>query len=716
MAQSANQSSWMPSTAVVPLGNATERRSLWWRRLVAWGLEAGLVWGSVAIPWYLTQSATPRLQQQRAAQTLIENAPAFEADATLQATPTSSPNSRVDPEDLGTAPRWRWLWLLPVAVCATQLYGLRTTGQTLPKTWLGLKVIDAQGDPPTGPQILVRELAGRWGSPLLLTYGLHLAGWGVGVGPAAMLFTLLQGSTSLFNRTGRATYDYLAGTQVVMVAAGNQPRASAPTTTDETGGLTALVLVPGATTPAAGYGWQLRLGHWWPWARRGLLIGLGMGGVVALVGFGSRFAPQYAQPTAAPSDDVFLALVDQLSQGSQTLAARQATSLALASTQDPRAVRLLVDLLSQSQDAAFLPTLQQGLITLGPSALPSLCQLNQTLANDLKALPPDQRTEVALRQKTVQQTINKLVLVHSGQLAGTRLSHTDLAQVIDGPAAFTLVLEQQTLAGIDWRNAGLLGARFRKSRFFDPGEDGHLDTADDLTTDLSGSDLTAASLVNAWVRQGQFRSASLLRANLSNIRAELSDFTGANLSSAQLIQANLQQAVLEGASLVGADLTNASLHQSSLEGSRLQQVTAIGASFIQANLTAADAPDADFSEADFTDAVLAGANLRGSRLQQANLTGANLEQANLTGANLHQAQLQGANLTGADLTNTQFAPTDAIGSDSFIATTPQAGARGQLTGVNFSEALNLAPDQVDYICSQGGIHPACNILSPSQSR
>jgi len=711
MAQTSNRSSWVSSSAVeVPSNRATTRGGLWGRRLAAWGLEAGLVWGSIALPWYLTQPAPMQTQQPIAPSSLVR------AAATEGAARPERAAAATSLRDAGTAGnRWHWLWILPVAMVASQLYTLRASGQTFPKALLRLQVTAAHNASPTLPRIVVRELVGRWGSPLLLAYGLSVAGWGIGIVPTMAVLTLLQGSTALFSRTGRATYDYWAGTQVVMIQTWERQDAAQPVPTYETGGLSALVLVPGTAAPQAGQRWS-GLGHWRSLVNRGIGIGLGVGAVVALVGFGSHLNQRRPQPAAAPSDDVFLALVDQLSQGNQTLAARQATTLALASTQDPRAVRLLVDLLSQSQDAAFLRTLQQGLVTLGPPALPPLRQLNQTLANDLKALPPDQRPQTALRQQAVQQTINKLLLVHGGRLADTRLSHTDLSQVIDGPAAFTLVLEQQTLAGLDWRNASLLGARFRKSRFFDPGDDGRLDTGDDLITDFSGSDLTAASLVNAWVRRGQFRSASLLRANLSNIRAELADFTGANLSSAQLIQADLTRATLDAASLVGADLTNAQLSQASLQGSRLQRATAAGGSFAQADLTAASAVDADFSEADFTNAVLAGANLKGSRLQQANLAGADLRQANLTGADLRQVQLQGAELAGADLTATQFAPLATAAPDSFITIPSPTTVQGQLAGVDFSETLNLPPDQLGYICSQGGMHPGCNATSPPRSR
>ena len=96
-------------------------------------------------------------------------------------------------------------------------------------------------------------------------------------------------------------------------------------------------------------------------------------------------------------DRLFLALVENLSLNAETFTDKQAAALALASTEDPRAVTLLVDLLAQSGDPGLLDTIQQALVTIGPPAVPHLQRLNLTFANDAIALPPDQRLIPQLR-------------------------------------------------------------------------------------------------------------------------------------------------------------------------------------------------------------------------------------------------------------------------------------------------------------------------------
>ncbi|NJL44861.1 MAG: pentapeptide repeat-containing protein [Leptolyngbyaceae cyanobacterium SM2_3_12] len=409
----------------------------------------------------------------------------------------------------------------------------------------------------------------------------------------------------------------------------------------------------------------------------------------------------------ASQDDLFLALVENLSLNATSFTDQQTAALALASSQDPRAVTLLVDLLAQTGDPALLDTLQQALITLGPPAIPELQRLNLTLANQILTLGPEQRLLPQLRQRTVKRTLAQILVLHSGRFNGVELSNTNLSQVVEGPDAFTLLLEKQALAGIIWRNAILNGARLRKAVFFDPGGDGRLDTFDDWITDFSGSDLTEASLVAAQLRHAIFHNTSLLRTNLSNAQAQYADFSGANAGSAWFIQADLSSSVFNNTSLVGADLTNAQLSQASLVEARLKQAYLVGATLTDAVLIRADLSDADLSDANLQGAKLDQANLSNSRLQGTDLSRAILTEANLQGADLQGITLSQANLTGTNFGGARFFIPEQRQPNGFIATLTEPEPNNALAGVDFSEALNLSWEQLQYICRQGGIHPAC---------
>jgi uncharacterized protein YjbI with pentapeptide repeats len=406
-------------------------------------------------------------------------------------------------------------------------------------------------------------------------------------------------------------------------------------------------------------------------------------------------------------DALFLALVENLSRNATSFSDRQAAALALASSQDARAIPLLVDMLAQSGDPDLLNTLQQALVTLGPPAVLHLQQLNLALANDLIALPPEQRLIPQLRQRTVKRTLNKILVLHSGNLNQVDLSGTNLGYVIESPDAFTLMLEQQHLAGIVWRNGMLFGARFRKAKFFDPGADGRPDTFDDWITDFSGSDLTETSFVAAHLRHAVFRNTSLLRANLSNSLAAYADFSGANASSAWLIAADVSHGNFNGTSLVGADLTDANLSQATLVNARLRQAYLAGATLVSANLTQADLTDANLKEADLTAANLRQANLSNGGLQGANLTHANLEGANLEGANLEGTVLARANLAEVNLAGARFFTAERSPNDAFVTAIAAPETTAVLEGVDFSKTLNLEGEQLEYVCRQGGLHPAC---------
>ncbi|MFQ4136373.1 pentapeptide repeat-containing protein [Nodosilinea sp. PGN35] len=703
------------SAARVP-GRLTAARSLSLRRLAAWGLELGLLVSAVALPWGLGEA----VRQNSSA----DGVPLNPAVATVQgaiARPLGWSRQRLVTD---VPPLTNVLWfsalVLPTALVGSQLYSLTTRGKTWPKAWLGLQVVAADRPVPGAKTVLVREL-GRWGMPVVIAYGLWLGSgafpslpW---LGGLAIACGLGAGATGQTRRSRLTWYDSLAGTRVVLLRGGQVPSRYSPDddqrdhlpngapaalplvglTTEEHGGLRAIVLSPAESAAVLGpRGWRQH----WP-------VIAAMAGVVVLAGLGAVWLDRRLPQTAGEGDALFLALVENLSRNAASFGDRQAAALALASSQDARAIPLLVDMLAQTGDPALLDTLQQALVTLGPAAIPDLQRLNLALANDLLALPPEQQLIPQLRQRTVKRTLNKILVLHSGSLNQVDLSGTNLSYVIESPDAFTLMLEQQQLAGVVWRNAVLFGARFRKAKFFDPGADGRPDTFDDWITDFSGSDLTEASLVAAHLRHTVFRNTSLLRANLSNSRAAYADFSGANASSAWFIAADVSHGNFNDTSLVGADLTDANLSQASLVAARLRQAHLAGATLAAADLSQADLTDANLSGADLTAVNLRQANLSNGRLQGADLSQANLESANLAGANLAGAVLNRANLTGVNLAGAQFFAAERSPEDAFVTTIAAPDPTTALQGVDFSKTLNLQGEQLEYVCQQGGVHPAC---------
>ncbi len=721
------------STARVE-GQLSATRSLALRRLVAWGLEAGLLVSSVALPWALGEAVRRQSEAEpvplNPAVTLVQSAIAQPLGLSRQRLVTAVPPL--------TNVLWFSALVLPVALAGSQIHSLAIRGKTWPKAWLGLQVV-ADNNSSLGVKAVFRRELGRWGMPMVVAYGLWLGSgafpslpW---LGGLAMAGSLGVGATGQASRLRRAWYDYLAGTRVVLLRGGQIPSRYRPgadaqdngygngqgsdladsqgqgtyalttplvgLTTEEHGGLTAIMLSPADSAKVLGpRGW-----------RRHLPVMGALAGVVTLGGLGALWLDRRL-PANNSGDALFLALVENLSQNATSFSDRQAAALALASSQDPRAVALLVDMLAQTGDPDLLDTLQQALVTLGPPAIPDLQRLNLALANDLMALPPEQQLTPRLRQRTVKRTLAKILVLHSGTLNQVDLSGTNLSYVLENPDAFTLMLENQNLAGIVWRNAVLSGGRFRKAKFFDPGADGRIDTFDDWLTDFSGSDLTEASFVAAQLRHAVFRNTSLLRANLSNSLASYADFSGANASSAWLIAADVSHGRFDGTSLVGADLTDANLSHASLIAARLRQAHLAGTRLLSANLSQADLSEANLREADLTGANLRQANLSNSWLREADLSQANLEQADLQGSNLEGAVLTGANLTGANLAGASFFTPERSPGDTFVASIAEPETSNALRGVDFSKAVNLRAEQLEYVCRQGGIHPNCRADSP----
>jgi uncharacterized protein YjbI with pentapeptide repeats len=455
----------------------------------------------------------------------------------------------------------------------------------------------------------------------------------------------------------------------------------------------------------------------WPWIQQHPGTAIAVAGSVGLVLVLGTFAATqiYAQTQAdrraeqQQQKDLLLDLVAKYSQNAPDQ--RRGSVLALGAVKDPNPeIVLLLNLLGQEESPQLIEALQQAIASAGPAALPYLQRLNQTLKTDADSLAvgPDQAEALraALRLRATQRAIAKLLRLRSGSGEPVDLSRVDLGQS-SAPAQFSLVLDRADLSGLNLRSAVLAGANLRGSVFRSAGPDGRWNTFDDALTDLSGADLRGADLTGASLLTGQLDRASLVRAALNRANLFGASLVGANLSSAKLLAANLETAVLDRASLTGADLGDANLTSASLHGAKLGQARAVGAKLAQADLTEASWRGGDLSAADLNRATLQGADLSASRLAGAKLAGAKLQNAVLQGTDFSQADLRGANFEGANLKGAIFAPATAAPAGGFVGRSDGDKPSALVKGADFSQAKNLDPRQLAYLCTQGAIHPQC---------
>lgn len=701
------------------------------RRWGAWTIEISLIAASTIGPYKLGEYAKTHFSG--------EMVPLNAALVTTQETIAKTLALPLGEESRMAAPLTNLFWssalLLPLTVAGVNLYFLSKTGKTIPKAWLNVRVVTAEGKSPGWGRALIREGLGRWGLPLGLAYTIWrysgaFPGLGILSGLAGVVL-LAECASALFNSRRRGFHDYLAGTYVVDASQRfpsadswretgtwqkrgvRSPEWIESKWTEEDAAIAAIVLTPESD-------WQERQSLWM-WMRQhpglsllsvaltslGLVLGTFVGTQVYVQNQANR--REFQQQ----NNQIFLALVSKLTPLSNSAPdERRSAILALGTIDDPRALPLLVDLLSQERSPALIDAIQQAVVRKGPTVLPSLRRLNQALRNELESLRnggiPNEQFSLTLRQRATQRAIAKIFTLYSGQLGAVDMSRVDLGQITPGATRFTLVLDQVDLAGMQFKAAVLTNARLRGSRFYGVGEDDRWGTFDDLITDLSGADLKDADLTSALLTNAIMHRTSLIRATLTHANLSNARLIGANLGSAKLVGANLRQAILTEASLAGADLTGADFSQANLRAARLGQASALDATFQFANLAQSDWKGADLSGADLSQANLQEASFASARLMGTALNQAQLQNASFRYADLTQTDLRGAILDGADFQGATFVAIVPMSSSQFVKSAPSPAQTPFLRGVNFSKVRNLSPDQITYLCAQGAQHPKCS--------
>lgn len=697
------------------------------RRVAAWTLEVSFVVVSAAIPYQMGAIADQYLTQNRAPLN-----PLLSTTRETVARTLAIPAGTLQPT---VAPLTNLFWsisvIAPVVVAGSQLYLLGKTGRTTPKRWLGLRVVTATGDPPGLSGAIMRECVGRWGIPVGLAYLIWrysgaFPGLGILSGLSA-IFLIGEGVSAHFNPRRRAFHDRIAGTYVIEASRGQRPTpATYPTEVyhpmgqsatqwaDDNGAIAAIVLTPERQSNQGIWGWIRQ--------HPGTALVIGTAGSLGLVLVTLVGTQIYAQSQAnwresrAQDDQLLLSLVDKLAEpgqdAAQSVEERQAAILTLGTIRDERAVPLLVDLLAQETNPKLIDTIQQALVTTGIAALEPLHRLNQSLQTDLKSLNREQQPDATLaalrRQRATQQAIAKILSLYGADLTDADLRRVNLNRSSDPAVPFTLVLDQADLGAVSFRSAQLNGASLRGARFYNAGKDGRFDTYDDQIADLSGADLKESDLMDAALQKTSLTRTSFIQAILDRANLSTAQMFGTNFSSARLIQANLQQSMLNEAIFTGADLAEADLSNSELRLARLGKANAVGADFSGANLAQSDWQEADLSNADLQRANLRDANFSQARLVDTNLSYAKLQNASFKDADLTATILVGANLANADLAGAILAAPAAEQSvDDFVSTPVEFQPTDRIRGVDFTTVRNLDPQQIEYICAQGGIHSAC---------
>ncbi len=682
---------------------------IWVRRCGAWATEVSLIVVSGTVPFCLGQLGNIG-NKSVPLNPVVANT--TEVIANTFGIPLRNHDQKVTP--LANL-FWSGALLAPVVIVGWQLYLLATTGQTLPKRWFEVRVVAALGNSPGWKKTLIREGLGKWGLPMGTAYLI----WRMtGAFPSLGILLLLGGLTSFvdiyfvrFNKLRRTGHDRLGNTFVVDARSGqldSNPFSLGDTETQIS--IAAIVLTQKKSESF----------HLWPWMRQNpgmtflVLTTVGMVSVLGTI-FGTHV---YIQNQAnwrefkQQDNDMFLALVNKLSLTSTEPQQRQVSVLALGSTKDPRAIPLLVDLLGQEKEPSILDGIQLSLVSAGPTVLPELRRLNQALKNDLDSLSyggnSQEQLLVSLRLRATQKAIAKVLKVYSGSVKDADLSGVDLGQTTSGLASFTLILENTNLSGVKFRGAILNQASFKNSLFYGPGKDNRLGTFDDSIADLSGANLIEANLTGAVFGPVVMRRADLFRATLSKAKMADSILTEANLSSAKLIETDLHRANLREASFTGADLGSADLSEANLHRAHLSKVKAEGATFQSSDLRESNWQGANLSGANFSRANLKKADLSLAQLTNANFRNAQLQNANLRNTDLSLADLRGANLSGTDLKGAKLAILKPAQADQFLASPLDTFKSDHLRGVNFNLAKNLNPNQINYICKQGGVHEKCS--------
>lgn len=679
------------------------------RRLAAWTVEMTLLITSGLVPLGLGMMINSRTEINRVPINPVV-ALAERAIARPLALPVNHGSRNVAwPTNI----LWTLALLAPTSLTCWQFYLLSKTGSTTPKRWFGVGVVNSENEPPGYGAIIVREGLGRWAIPLTTAYLIWRYSF---IFPNIPLLTSLTLIIILAETMGwpnqknrRSLHDQIAGTYTIDLRNKTGNSLEEITTNGLTNGETpASIPTQKGNTIKKPVNPNLVL----------FIVGLSsmFAVLTTLIGTQIYIQSQESERRKEQINTQKFLEISKLLNASANISNedRQRVILALGSLNDRQSIKALVNELVKETDLKTLDTIQLALTNTGLKAIPELKRMNQFLASELQSMGQTRNTQFRQNQLILtQEVMRKILSIDSGKLENVDLSYIQMGLQQSNNSGNTdgnlsnLTLKNLDLSGVIFKGANLQGINFENTRFRSPGEDRRWDTYDDITADLSNTDLRKANLNNANLSRIVMNRSNLSRATLNKANLSSTRLYFANLSSSQLVGANLRNAILENASLTGGDISDANLVEVDLYAANLSRISAIGTQLSYANLSKTDWQGADLSEAYLDHANLSNANLSATRLTGANLRNSNLENANLRNADLSRVDLRNTNIAGADFQGALLSAAKQNPSDQFVET-PNLGSQDALVkGVDFTKAKNLDEKQIAFICTQGAIHPRC---------
>ncbi|WP_257098532.1 pentapeptide repeat-containing protein [Pseudovibrio flavus] len=198
------------------------------------------------------------------------------------------------------------------------------------------------------------------------------------------------------------------------------------------------------------------------------------------------------------------------------------------------------------------------------------------------------------------------------------------------------------LTGIDFSEAALDGARFKKCFV---GERGSLTEADLSDTLWEDCIFTGTSFRSCELNDAQFKNCRFYDPS----QKAGSSFWNCELNSSQFTNCDLQLSQFEGSSLYGAVFSDCMMRGSSFVDCEFSRRFSRGVLKSHIAFKECDLAYASLTELVLPFAVFKGTNLSGADLSRSDLSGTNFSACNLNSAELQDADLTKANLKGAKL-------------------------------------------------------------------
>lgn len=144
-------------------------------------------------------------------------------------------------------------------------------------------------------------------------------------------------------------------------------------------------------------------------------------------------------------------------------------------------------------------------------------------------------------------------------------------------------------------------------------------------------------------------TALIQTSNLSELRFQGVNLTGADLRKLDFRRVNFKYAILHRCNLSHANLSYCCLERADLSYSNLEAAQLFSVRGLCANMESANLVGCNFEDPTGTRSNLEGVNLKNAVLENSNMAGVNLRVANLKYANMKNCNLRAAVLAGADL-------------------------------------------------------------------